>query len=398
MLVPSAFNVIEGLLERFRPCFTKPQFRNFSTYTLGLIACEGKRNVENINRHFMEARDQSTLNRFITASPWSLPLLEAQRLALAREGLPVRQGSTGYLLIDDTINEKTGHHMEEAGYHYDSSQGKPVWGHSLVTTHYVNGGAEYPVRLGLYLKKETCLREGRPFKTKIQLAVDQIEAFTPPPGTRTVVAFDSWYFCRQIVEAVRGRAWDWVTQAEANRIVTIKGQRMNVTGLAEGLPEKWFRKVKVRGEDFHLYGLVAWMPKVGDVKLVVSREEDGFHFYVTSRLDWTDRRVLEAYKVRQAIDVFYRDVKQNLGLEEYQVRRGRGAITHWHLVFTAYTLLTLLRQSVRRTSNRLWKCLATLGEVYRWVKRQCLRRLVDWLYEKFRQRTKPETIYRKLKI
>jgi hypothetical protein len=57
MLVPSAFNVLEGLLEQFRQCFSRPQFRNFSTYIIGLVVCEGKRNVENINRHFMEARD-----------------------------------------------------------------------------------------------------------------------------------------------------------------------------------------------------------------------------------------------------------------------------------------------------------------------------------------------------
>jgi hypothetical protein len=64
---------------------------------------------------------------------------------------------------------------------------------------------------------------------------------------------------------------------------------------------------------------------------------------VTNRLDWSDRQVIEAYKVRQTIEVFYRDVKHCLGLEEYQMRKGRGAITHWYLVFTAYTLLTLLR-------------------------------------------------------
>jgi hypothetical protein len=39
-----------------------------------------------------------------------------------------------------------------------------------------------------------------------------------------------------------------------------------------------------------------------------------------------------------------------------------------------------------------------LGDIYCWVKYQCFRRLVDWLYEKFRHQIKPETIYRKLKI
>ena len=103
------------------------------------------------------------------------------------------------------------------------------------------------------------------------------------------------------------------------------------------------------------------MSKVGEVRLVVSKEEDGFHFYVSNRLEWSNRRVVEAYKVRQSIEVFYRDVKQNLGLEEYQVRKGRGAIIHWHLVFTAYTLLALLRRSLRRTST-VWE-----GASPRWV-------------------------------
>jgi hypothetical protein len=166
MLVPSSFNVMEGLLERFRPCFTRPQFRNFSTYILGLVACEGRKNIDAINRRFVDARDQSTLNRFLTSSPWSLQRLEAERLDLAGENLRVREGSTGTLIVDDTINEKTGKHIKEAGYHYDSVEGKPVWGHDLVTSHYVNGEAEYPVRLGLYVKRETCLKEERAFKTQ----------------------------------------------------------------------------------------------------------------------------------------------------------------------------------------------------------------------------------------
>ena len=398
MLIPSTASVMEELLKQFKPCFTKPQFRNFSTYILGLVASEGKKNIDAINRSFMDSRDQSTLNRFLTASPWSIQRLESKRLTLARQSLLLTEGSSGALIIDDTINEKTGKHMEEAGYHYDSSQGKAVWGHDLVTTHYANGDSEYPASLSLYVKKDTCHEEKKTFKTKIQLAVDQIEAFTPPPGTRTVVTFDSWYFCRQIVEAVRGRGWDWVTQAEANRVIHLKGVKMNVTELAESLPEERFRKVTVGGEVFSLSGFKAWMSKVGEVRLVVSREEDGFHFYVTNRLEWTDRRVVEAYRVRQSIEVFYRDVKQNLGLEEYQVRKGRGAIIHWHLVFTAYTLLALLRRSLRGTMGRLGRVLDTLGDVCRWVKRQCFRRLVDWLFLKFKQQTKPETIYRRLKI
>ncbi len=399
MLISSNVDVLTGLLEEFRPCFSKPQFRNFSTYTLGLIACEGKKNIDTINRCFLNAKDQSSLNRFLTQSPWNLQKLEEKRLSMSR-CLPVEEGSTGYLLVDDTINRKTGKHMEEAGYHFDSAQGKAVWGHDIVTTHYVNGETEYPVRLSLYVKKKTCQKEQRVFKTKIQLAIEQIEAFMPPAGTNVVVAFDSWFFCRQIVEAVAAKGWDWVTQAESNRLVCLNGEETNVTALASGLLEKQFKTVKVKGEEFSLCGFEVWMSKVGSVKLVVAKEkeEDGFHFYVSNRLDWSAKQVLLAYKVRQSIDVFYRDAKQNLGLEAYQMRRGRGAIIHWHLAFNAYTLLALLRRSACLDSRLLRRCLATLGDVCRYVKDQCFRRLVDWIYQKFKHQTKPETIYRKLKI
>ena len=399
MLISSNVDVLTGLLEEFRPCFSKPQFRNFSTYTLGLIACEGKKNIDTINRCFLNAKDQSSLNRFLTQSPWNLQKLEEKRLSMSR-CLPVDEGSTGYLLVDDTINRKTGKHMEEAGYHFDSAQGKAVWGHDIVTTHYVNGETEYPVRLSLYVKKKTCQKEQRVFKTKIQLAIEQIEAFMPPAGTNVVVAFDSWFFCRQIVEAVAAKGWDWVTQAESNRLVCLNGEETNVTALASGLLEKQFKTVKVKGEEFSLCGFEVWMSKVGSVKLVVAKEkeEDGFHFYVSNRLDWSAKQVLLAYKVRQSIDVFYRDAKQNLGLEEYQMRRGRGAIIHWHLAFNAYTLLALLRRSACLDSRLLRRCLATLGDVCRYVKDQCFRRLVDWIYQKFKHQAKPETIYRQLKI
>jgi hypothetical protein len=398
MLISSNVDVLTGLLEEFKPCFSKPQFRNFSTYTLGLIACEGKKNIDAINRSFMNAKDQSSLNRFLTQSPWSLQKLEEKRLSLARTRLPVAEGSAGYLIIDDTINHKTGKHMEEAGYHFDSAEGKAVWGHDIVTTHYINGETEYPVRLSLYVKKETCQREQRVFKTKIQLAVEQINAFKPSEGTSMVVPFDNWFFCRQIVEAVTARGWDWVTQAESNRVIHYEGEEMNVAELAMQLPEEKFKAVKVKGEAYSLCGFEVWMQKVGDVNLVIADEADGFHFYVSNRLDWSERQVLEAYKVRQSIDVFYRDAKQNLGLEEYQMRRGRGAIIHWHLAFNAYTLLALLRRSVCSGSRLLARCLSTLGDVCRWVKDQCFRRLVDWIYTKFRHQAKPETIYRQLKI
>ena len=173
---------------------------------------------------------------------------------------------------------------------------------------------------------------------------------------------------------------------------------MNVTELAESLPVGSFRSLRVGGDLYCVRGFRVWMSGVGKVRLVVSRGEDGFHFYVSNRVDWSERRVVAAYRRRQSVEVYIRDVKQSLGLGECQARRGRGAIIHWHLVYTAYTLLALLRRSLVSASGRLRGFLRTVGDVCRWVKRQCLRRLVDVVMAMARRRARPETVYRMLQI
>jgi len=52
----------------------------------------------------------------------------------------------------------------------NSSRGKQI------KTYYACGGEGSPVRLDLYAKRGTCLKENWAFKTKIQLACEQIEA------------------------------------------------------------------------------------------------------------------------------------------------------------------------------------------------------------------------------
>src|SRR5208283_3059280 len=207
MLISPVIDVMDEILEKYRPCFSKPQFQNFSTYTMGLITCEEKKNIQAINRTFMDAKDQSSLNRFLTQSPWDVETIQNKRLSSVKEGLHASSECTDYFLIDDTINQKTGKHMEDAGYHYDSKIGKAVWGHDVVTTHYVSGGVEYPLNLSLYVKKETCRQKSVEFKTKIQLAIEQINAFTPPKDIRIMLDFDCLFFCRQIVDAAKVRGW-----------------------------------------------------------------------------------------------------------------------------------------------------------------------------------------------
>ena len=53
--------------------------------------------------------------------------------------------------------------------------------------------------------------------------------------------------------------------------------------------------------------------------------------------------LIRTYEKRWAVEQFFKDSKQLLGLGQYQNRPYRAAVTHLHLVCFAYALLTHLR-------------------------------------------------------
>jgi hypothetical protein len=97
-------NIFSYALTTFRQCFTKPQWRHFLTYILGLLLSEkGEKNIQDISNNLLDAGDQSSLNRFITKHRWNPHKLNALRL---KENLKERKG--GVLILDDSLIEKRG--------------------------------------------------------------------------------------------------------------------------------------------------------------------------------------------------------------------------------------------------------------------------------------------------
>jgi hypothetical protein len=69
---------VKHLLAKFKPFFTKPQFKNFCRTEFGLMVAEdSEHDVKGTNKLFMERKDQSCLNRFFTDPKWDTnPILK----------------------------------------------------------------------------------------------------------------------------------------------------------------------------------------------------------------------------------------------------------------------------------------------------------------------------------
>src|SRR3989339_1657227 len=83
------------------------------SYVGGLIALN-KKTIKNISKSSREEKDQSNLNRFLTESEWSED--EVQDRYIKKISHQTKRKPTS-LIIDDSIAEKTGKHIEEVQYH-----------------------------------------------------------------------------------------------------------------------------------------------------------------------------------------------------------------------------------------------------------------------------------------
>ena len=97
---------VKHLLAKFKPFFTKPQYKNFCRTEFGLmVAQKGEHDVKSTNKLFIERKDQSSLNRFFTDPKWDInPILKEGKTLLQNE--QKQDTSVEYEIFDDTVCRK----------------------------------------------------------------------------------------------------------------------------------------------------------------------------------------------------------------------------------------------------------------------------------------------------
>jgi hypothetical protein len=115
----------------FETVFSADAFIEFKRYISGLIVSENK-TVDGINRLFVvESRNQSSLNRLLTASPFSLEHLSRARLDLLARFPGTRIKPKGVLSVDDTLLTHDGQDFEQIAKLFDHVTQTYVWAHNL---------------------------------------------------------------------------------------------------------------------------------------------------------------------------------------------------------------------------------------------------------------------------
>lgn len=234
-------SIVEDFLPKMKQDFSKPQLENFAKYLTGLIVCD-KKNVTAINNAFVGHKDQSALNNWLTDSPWSDEKLDQARKQLAQEELNAKNIKNGKLIVDDTLNHKTGEHMEGVDIHFDHAEGKTTLGHQLVTTHLVAGKYSIPIDFALYQRNDG----QTDFKSKIDLAKQLVAKAVTEDFCFDCIVYDVWYFNFELTSYIESLGKDWVSGCKINRIIQTGSGYVSLSDYLQTVPKEEFKKVSVK--------------------------------------------------------------------------------------------------------------------------------------------------------
>jgi SRSO17 transposase len=376
-------------------------------YCLGLLMPIERKSVEPMAAvtapGCVAAKHQSLLH-FVANAPWS----DEAMLADVRDVvLPAieRRGPIEAWIIDDTGFPKKGRHSVGVSRQYCGQIGKPDNCQVAVSLSLANRAASLPVAYRLYLPHEWADDKARRqaakvpddivFKTKNEIAIEQIEAACAAGLPRGVVLMDAAYgddtHLRTKITAlglvygagIRPNTTVWApgTAPLLPRRYGGRGQPpkrlrrdsehlpVTVKTLALGLPRKAWRTVRWRE------GSAEWLssrfarlrvrPAHRDNERTEMRPEEWLliewpggeaeptkYWLSTMAPETSFRDLVDATKLRWRIERDYQELKQEVGLGHYEGRSWRGFHHHATMCIAAYGFLIAEKAAIPPSAPR----------------------------------------------
>lgn len=351
----------------------------------------------------VSAKHQSLLH-FVGKAPWSDEAVMAKVRDLVLPALE-RSGPIRAWIIDDTGFPKKGKHSVGVGRQYCGQLGKQDNCQVAVTLSIANDAASLPIAHRLYLpeawandrarRKKAGVPEEIVFKTKPEIALDQVKAAHAADVPQGVVLADAGYgtdtrFRTGVtalglgyVMGVQGtisvwrpgeaplgpKCWSGRGKPPSRLRRDDKHRPISAKDLAFSLPARAWKTITWReGTNSPLSSRFAALrvrPAHRDHKLLSPhpvewlviewpKGEEGPTKYWLSTLPDTMalRALVDLAKLRWRIERDYQDLKQEIGLGHYEGRGWRGFHHHATLSIAAYGFLISERETIPPSGHR----------------------------------------------
>ena len=279
------------------------------------------------------------LTRLTRAAAWSASGVVGLLIGLAQS-----LGHRGWLILDDVLlPHRRGKQVAGVYWDFDHAEQKNVRGMRVVVILWTDGYWRLPLAFAVWHKKGATRRRYRSKNELARLLVGWVLRQGIVPQYLT---FDAWYASQQNLRQFSAWGLCWVTRLKKNARLCWQGKELLAKTVGRRLLQArrpyTFRQLALQGRSTQL----DWGRLKGVTFVVIKQELDGEKTtlkYLLSSQPLGARPLIERYKSRWIVEVFFRDCKQHLGLAAFQGRSLEGAVRHLALVFLGAVILDALK-------------------------------------------------------
>jgi SRSO17 transposase len=347
MNIRNAKQDIQKLLSCFSEAFSRPSFKLFSSFVIGFIQL-GKEvhtssMVQSLSFSFLH-RSLSSFTRFLGQNVWALEEVVETTLEQFFHTLHIKAHSVLFLIVDDTIIQKSGKKIPGCAWHRDHAQKAYVFGHQWVLSALLYKDFLLPLWAKLYHPKGT--KGCGSFQTKITMAKKILQTLRLPIPCKVYLLADSWYWAKQLAQLCRKYGYHMISQLKSTSVLFMDGKKTKVTTFSS--IGSAYREVSVfvygKNKTLKIARFVGIIQGLGKVAVVVVKEKRKKTSYlVSTNLHLSALDVVKYYAKRWKIEQMIKDLKQRLGFGHYQTRNSQAIQRHVALALLSYCVLILLK-------------------------------------------------------
>jgi hypothetical protein len=189
-------------------------------------------------------------------------------------------------------------------------------------------------------------------KKQWQLAQELVDECEASGIEKQAYVLDAGLVAPELMDHIENYGQAWVAKMAKSRLVqTAKGGFETVESFAKSLPQDVFKPVHVKtrhGEErtYWCFSKSVQVHGWKKLRVVISYDNEKLEgepiYLFTNKKNWVQpQKVVQLYMMRDPVEHFIRDGKQEVGLEDSQQRNKDGVQKHWELSFIAHTFLEL---------------------------------------------------------
>ena len=366
-------SIINKFCDNFKETFSKKQFGIFRSFVYALIKEYKRVNLSSIAKSL--DLDYEKLQYFFSDSTWNYEELNHKRIQVLRNQRTTGFSKNGLLIIDDTgIAKPYASKTEGARWQHCPVLGTEAVCNIGVASALSMNGRYIPLDVKFYKTESefTFGKEDPEFKSKLDFAKELIQEAQDQDIPFDYCVFDSWYSASDVLTFIHEKSLKFISELKSDRRIyfknplTQKAYFMQQDELVKLIRKHFWAKVRVfkhHGQFLSVYSFETRLKKTHfPVKVFVvlgslsSEDNRDVRLIITNDLMLSAKKAVLTYLERWAIERLFRELKDSLSFDHYQVRHKLKIMRYWMIVLLVWSLIYWIRQNgylYRSTSSSL---------------------------------------------